>query len=121
MAHGAEAMKYTVVLTAAYPPIAREILAGEFDVIEHAAAWSFGCGEVSENLRRGTPNGQRLSGNVLVIQSRGCLATSRAIPPPVYSELQKNSADASKILPMRNPVPRLTRTTAPAISMTRVP
>src|SRR5437867_3403638 len=28
-------MKYTVVLTAAYPPIAREILAGEFDVIEH--------------------------------------------------------------------------------------
>ena len=28
-------MKYTVVLTAAYPPVAREILAGEFDVIEH--------------------------------------------------------------------------------------
>jgi glyoxylate reductase len=28
-------MKYTVVLTAAYPPIAREILAAEFDVIEH--------------------------------------------------------------------------------------
>src|SRR5438034_573045 len=28
-------MKYTVVLTAAYPPIARAILAGEFDVIEH--------------------------------------------------------------------------------------
>jgi glyoxylate reductase len=28
-------MKYTVVLTAAYPAIAREILAGEFDVIEH--------------------------------------------------------------------------------------
>src|SRR5712692_11833759 len=28
-------MKYTVVLTAAYPPIAREILADEFDVIEH--------------------------------------------------------------------------------------
>ena len=28
-------MKYTVVLTAAYPPIAREILAVEFDVIEH--------------------------------------------------------------------------------------
>jgi glyoxylate reductase len=28
-------MKYTVVLTAEYPPIAREILAGEFDVIEH--------------------------------------------------------------------------------------
>src|SRR2546428_12772907 len=28
-------MKYTFVLTAAYPPIAREILAGEFDVIEH--------------------------------------------------------------------------------------
>jgi len=35
MAHGAEEVKYTVVLTAAYPPIAREILAGEFDVIEH--------------------------------------------------------------------------------------
>jgi len=29
-------MKYTVVLTAAYPPIARAILAGEFDVIEHS-------------------------------------------------------------------------------------
>jgi glyoxylate reductase len=28
-------VKYTVVLTAAYPPIAREILAGEFDVVEH--------------------------------------------------------------------------------------
>jgi glyoxylate reductase len=28
-------MKYTVVLTAEYPPIAREILAKEFDVIEH--------------------------------------------------------------------------------------
>jgi glyoxylate reductase len=28
-------VKYTVVLTAAYPPVAREILAGEFDVIEH--------------------------------------------------------------------------------------
>jgi glyoxylate reductase len=28
-------MKYTVVLTAAYPPVARQILAGEFDVIEH--------------------------------------------------------------------------------------
>jgi glyoxylate reductase len=28
-------VKYTVVLTAAYPPIAREILAEEFDVIEH--------------------------------------------------------------------------------------
>jgi glyoxylate reductase len=28
-------MKYTVVLTAAYPPIAREILAGEFDIVEH--------------------------------------------------------------------------------------
>jgi glyoxylate reductase len=28
-------MKYTVVLTAEYPPVAREILAGEFDVIEH--------------------------------------------------------------------------------------
>ncbi|MDQ6799834.1 MAG: D-glycerate dehydrogenase [Acidobacteriota bacterium] len=28
-------MKYTVVLTAAYPPIARQILAGEFDIIEH--------------------------------------------------------------------------------------
>lgn len=29
-------MKYTVVLTAEYPPIAREILAGRFDVIEHS-------------------------------------------------------------------------------------
>jgi glyoxylate reductase len=28
-------MKYTVVLTAEYPPVAREVLAGEFDVIEH--------------------------------------------------------------------------------------
>ncbi|HKO56243.1 MAG TPA: D-glycerate dehydrogenase [Thermoanaerobaculia bacterium] len=28
-------MKYTVVLTAEYPPIARSLLAGEFDVIEH--------------------------------------------------------------------------------------
>lgn len=28
-------MKYTVVLTAAYPPIVRQILAGEFDLIEH--------------------------------------------------------------------------------------
>lgn len=28
-------MKYTVVLTAEYPSIAREILAGEFDVVEH--------------------------------------------------------------------------------------
>jgi glyoxylate reductase len=28
-------VKYTVVLTAAYPPIAREILAAEFDVVEH--------------------------------------------------------------------------------------
>jgi len=28
-------MKYTVVLTAEYPRVAREILAGEFDVIEH--------------------------------------------------------------------------------------
>src|SRR5437016_7661009 len=28
-------MKYTVVLTAAFPSIAREMLAGEFDVIEH--------------------------------------------------------------------------------------
>ena len=28
-------MKYTVVLTAEYPSVAREILAGEFDVIEH--------------------------------------------------------------------------------------
>src|SRR5207247_9648343 len=28
-------MKYTVVLTAAYPPIAREILAGAFEVSEH--------------------------------------------------------------------------------------
>ena len=28
-------LKYTVVLTAEYPPIARQILAGEFDVVEH--------------------------------------------------------------------------------------
>src|SRR6266852_5478099 len=28
-------MKYTVVLTAEYPPIAREILAGDYDVVEH--------------------------------------------------------------------------------------
>ena len=28
-------MKYTVVLTAAFPRVARELLAGEFDVIEH--------------------------------------------------------------------------------------
>ena len=28
-------MKYTVVLTADYPSIARDILAGEFDVIAH--------------------------------------------------------------------------------------
>lgn len=28
-------MKYTVVLTADYPSVAREILAGEFDVVEH--------------------------------------------------------------------------------------
>lgn len=28
-------MRYTVVLTAAFPPLAREILAGEFDVVEH--------------------------------------------------------------------------------------
>jgi glyoxylate reductase len=28
-------MKYTVVLTAEYPAVAREILAGEFDVVEH--------------------------------------------------------------------------------------
>ena len=28
-------MKYTVVLTAAYPPVARQILSAEFDVIEH--------------------------------------------------------------------------------------
>jgi glyoxylate reductase len=28
-------MKYTVVLTADYPPVAREILAGEYDVVEH--------------------------------------------------------------------------------------
>lgn len=28
-------MKFTVVLTAEYPPIARELLAGEFDVVEH--------------------------------------------------------------------------------------
>ncbi len=30
-------MKYTVVLTADYPAIARDLLAGEFDVIEHPA------------------------------------------------------------------------------------
>src|SRR5579872_7115479 len=30
-----ETVKYTVVLTASYPPVAREILAPEFDVIEH--------------------------------------------------------------------------------------
>jgi glyoxylate reductase len=35
VADGPKKVKYTVVLTAAYPPIAREILAGEFDVIEH--------------------------------------------------------------------------------------
>src|SRR6266567_3640261 len=38
LADGAAAttmMRYTVVLTAAYPPIAREILARDFDVIEH--------------------------------------------------------------------------------------
>lgn len=29
-------MKYTVVLTAEYPPAARDILAGEFDVVEHS-------------------------------------------------------------------------------------
>src|SRR5258708_34962053 len=28
-------MKYTVVLTAEYPAIAREILAGDYDVVEH--------------------------------------------------------------------------------------
>ncbi|HVS30899.1 MAG TPA: D-glycerate dehydrogenase [Thermoanaerobaculia bacterium] len=28
-------MKHTVVLTAAFPPLAREILAGQFDVVEH--------------------------------------------------------------------------------------
>ena len=28
-------MRYTVVLTAAFPRIAREMLAGEFDVVEH--------------------------------------------------------------------------------------
>jgi glyoxylate reductase len=28
-------MKHTIILTAEYPPIAREILAGQFDVIEH--------------------------------------------------------------------------------------
>lgn len=28
-------MKYTVVLTAAFPAVARELLAGEFDVVEH--------------------------------------------------------------------------------------
>lgn len=35
MADGEEALKPTVVLTAAYPPIAREILAPHCDVIEH--------------------------------------------------------------------------------------
>lgn len=30
-------MRYTVVLTASFPPIARNLLAGEFDVIEHPA------------------------------------------------------------------------------------
>lgn len=28
-------MKYTVVLTAAFPPVARTLLAGELDVLEH--------------------------------------------------------------------------------------
>ncbi|HEY8712471.1 MAG TPA: D-glycerate dehydrogenase, partial [Thermoanaerobaculia bacterium] len=28
-------MRYTVVLTAAFPSVAREMLAGEFDVVEH--------------------------------------------------------------------------------------
>ena len=28
-------MRYTVVLTATFPPLARNLLAGEFDVIEH--------------------------------------------------------------------------------------
>src|SRR5439155_27083556 len=31
----ADMKRYTVVLTAEYPPIARELLAGEFDVVEH--------------------------------------------------------------------------------------
>ena len=36
MAHGEDAdVKYTVVLTAAFPAVARQLLAGEFDVIEH--------------------------------------------------------------------------------------
>jgi glyoxylate reductase len=35
VADGKAQVKYTVVLTAAYPPVARQILAGEFDVIEH--------------------------------------------------------------------------------------
>jgi len=35
MAAGSNEVKHTVVLTAAYPPVAREILAGQFDVIEH--------------------------------------------------------------------------------------
>src|SRR5215467_12717063 len=37
LADGADAtlMRYTVVLTAEYPPIAREILSRDFDVIEH--------------------------------------------------------------------------------------
>lgn len=30
-------MRYTVVLTSAFPPLARDLLAGEFDVIEHPA------------------------------------------------------------------------------------
>src|SRR5207237_283010 len=36
LAHGEDAdVKYTVVLTAAFPAVARQLLAGEFDVIEH--------------------------------------------------------------------------------------
>ena len=35
LADGAQEVKYTVVLTAEYPPIAREILSREFDVIQH--------------------------------------------------------------------------------------
>lgn len=35
MADGAEEVRHTVVLTAAYPPIARDILARDCDVIEH--------------------------------------------------------------------------------------
>src|SRR5438105_7009257 len=31
----AHLMRYTVVLTAAFPRVARDILAGEFDVVEH--------------------------------------------------------------------------------------